>query len=664
MLCHVCRLPFPIAYGGFGTILNKEAVQQLTQPIYCYDNHDTSTTTSSNKLHNDLVCNQIKQDLAGEAFLFRQGMTTLELFYRYSALKDFCMHSDWLLGYIFRYYLSSSSTTTAAAASTDHDTAHHEQELHSLVGIKNYPSCGNLTITGQVRQCNLDDTCHNQNPKDMEYLALHSYSQSPESYTALPKLELTEYHTANELVKEIQLLNNAIDNSILPNVMVVDSSSGITDFLLSNGACGSSSRQDLNFFDNNQGAVSRGIEYYSKYFEHCTDNDLIVDSSPKNLMHASQVHDVYKHVLSGDSGLKLIVVIDESNLGELVRYLQNWMNEFPRDDMLVLSLNEMKSVPHKSQWRIEQFLGKSFQVQLKSASVASISSSASSTIKALEVQEFHNFMNVAKGPWMEQHHIVASKSSSGSGFAYASVLGYNPDESQNILYRDALRVMIRSLKSSDADFIVFMMYRNKDTKTLLEAEGAIIHHIDPMKHSLDVSYFEPWFVDIALAKLRAFELTQYKRVQLLDIDSLITSSENMDVMFTLYPDAKLVAEGLGADSPLRAGWLMIKPSTHDFTKMEQLLERGTFSIEHGWDNLDLPVEYPGWTSEKPVNNWEFYGSVLEQGESCLSSQVDLLSLLINISCVTRLNLLYQDCSSTNSMHCRRISIRPQKIASF
>jgi hypothetical protein len=89
----------------------------------------------------------------------------------------------------------------------------------------------------------------------------------------------------------------------------------------------------------------------------------------------------------------------------------------------------------------------------------------------------------------------------------------------------------------------------------------------------------------------------------------------MDEMFASYPNVKLVAEGLGSDSPLRAGWLMIKPSVEDFNEMQQLLERGVFTSEHGWDNLDLVVEYPGWTPAKPTNKWEFYGSQLEQGES-------------------------------------------------
>ncbi|KAL7474864.1 hypothetical protein ACHAW6_000815, partial [Cyclotella cf. meneghiniana] len=137
--------------------------------------------------------------------------------------------------------------------------------------------------------------------------------------------------------------------------------------------------------------------------------------------------------------------------------------------------------------------------------------------------------------------------------------------------------------------------------------------IAPLHHSLDVTYFEPWFVAIALAKLRAFELTKYARVQVLDVDTSVLEAENMDKLFTLFSDSKLVAEGLGSDSPLRAGWFMLQPSEKDFLNIQGILDRGVFTNEHGWDNLDLPVEYPGWKSSHPSRTWEFYGSQLEQG---------------------------------------------------
>jgi hypothetical protein len=201
-------------------------------------------------------------------------------------------------------------------------------------------------------------------------------------------------------------------------------------------------------------------------------------------------------------------------------------------------------------------------------------------------------------------------------FAYASVLGWNPDESQNSVYFDATRVLIRSLQDSAADFVVLMMYHDVETETLLRTEGAIVKHISPIYHSLGVTYFEPWFVDIALAKLRAFELTEYKRVQLLDVDTYIDGSYQLDTLFNSFPDSKIVAEGLGADSPLRAGWLMLKPSSEDFNEMQQLLELGVFTSELGWDNLGLPVQYPGWLYPTS-GSWEFYGSQLEQSKSRL-----------------------------------------------
>lgn len=100
---------------------------------------------------------------------------------------------------------------------------------------------------------------------------------------------------------------------------------------------------------------------------------------------------------------------------------------------------------------------------------------------------------------------------------------------------------------------------------------------------------------------------------MLDADIAIENDANLDDLFTEYPNSKLVSEGLGADSPLRAGWLMVRPSYEDFEKLEQIITDGNFDEELGWDYLSLPVEYPGWKNNKAAPDWGFYGSNLEQG---------------------------------------------------
>ena len=571
-------LPFPIAYGGFGTILNKEAVQQLSEPIYC-----------SGPEQNEAICAQIKADNVGEASVFQDGMTAFELFYKYSALKEFCMHSDWLLGYMFKYYLSHPQL------------AEGDQ---TLMGMKAYPSCGNVTIsTGEVRPCTqFSDTCHNQNPKDMEALAISSYAQSPESYRAVPKMEMTELDTVMDVAKGAEVIS--AESVRIPNVMLIDYvSTDVTQFLVSNGVCG---KDNVHFFDSEDN-YNGGITAYAKSFEHCSGNDLIMDSTPQTLMQAERVHELYNQI---GLGLRMIAVVHESCPGEYGRHLDMWAHLFGREQMLVLSSSELQKFPDKSQWRIERFLGKSFQGELESISVALIPTYSVQDLKDMH-EEFYSFIDASHGPWMEQRPFP--RADVPKNVAFASVLGWNPDEEQNKLYIDAMRVMIRSLKGATAAFVVLMMYKDEGAEALLTSEGAIVKHIAPMKHSLDTTYFEPWFVNIALAKLRAFELTGYDRVQVLDVDTYIKSADKMYELFSSFHDVNLVAEGLGSDSPLRAGWLMIKPSAEDFNNMQQLLERGEFTNEHGWDNLGLAVEYPGWTPAKPSNKWEFYGSQLEQG---------------------------------------------------
>lgn len=174
------RVPFRISYGGFGTILTKAALDNLSKPIHCpADKH---------------VCNKIHQDLVGESFLFKNGMSILELFYKYSALEDFCMHADWVLSYVIEHFLPQNADSSKR-----------------LVGIKSYPYCGNYTLSGSVRSCTVQSSsCHNLTTSDMKALALEAYASHPESYNSFPKWERTEW----DIVKKTLLESLDVENAL------------------------------------------------------------------------------------------------------------------------------------------------------------------------------------------------------------------------------------------------------------------------------------------------------------------------------------------------------------------------------------------------------------------------------------------------------------------
>lgn len=131
-------IKWPFSYGGFGTFFSKASIQQLIRPIHCEN-------TDENEGDQD-VCKSIQLGRLGESKLFHEGMSIAELFHDYSSLKMFCLHSDWLLGYIARYYLFSD-----------------------VKGIEQYPTCGNVNSVNMTCHVGME-ACHHQTPETMEFL--------------------------------------------------------------------------------------------------------------------------------------------------------------------------------------------------------------------------------------------------------------------------------------------------------------------------------------------------------------------------------------------------------------------------------------------------------------------------------------------------------------
>lgn len=201
-------------------------------------------------------------------------------------------------------------------------------------------------------------------------------------------------------------------------------------------------------------------------------------------------------------------------------------------------------------------------------------------------------------------------------YAYVTLLARNPDEKQRSMYVTAVRALIRSLQESGttADIVVLMMYVDAEVKKTLQADGAIVKHVEPLAEPKKVDDFLPWFASAALAKLRVFELTQYKRIQFLDADVVLLENAKLDSLFSYEFGVPLVTEGLGTDSPIRGGWFMVRPSGARFKVLQALVKRGDFSKAKGWDQRDLAVDLPGWEPKSNTNKWGFYGSQLEQGK--------------------------------------------------
>jgi hypothetical protein len=109
--CLIRRSKFPLVgsftfpNGGFGSVISRGSLAKLLRPIEC---------PSADDVGEEMVCTQLEANLIGEGRHFRNGMSLVELFDAYVRAEryrdvdrwstGYCMHSDWLLGYIVNLY--------------------------------------------------------------------------------------------------------------------------------------------------------------------------------------------------------------------------------------------------------------------------------------------------------------------------------------------------------------------------------------------------------------------------------------------------------------------------------------------------------------------------------------------------------------------------------
>ena len=119
--------------------LERSIIKKLSE-IWCHQWY--VLIKLKNRGHPAQTCKKIELG----NWIYQPGDSLFDLFYKFSALQQFCMHSDWVMGYLITYYL-----------------------LPGKVSI--------LEATGNsITHCTENSmTCHGQTPSDMERLTVYHH---------------------------------------------------------------------------------------------------------------------------------------------------------------------------------------------------------------------------------------------------------------------------------------------------------------------------------------------------------------------------------------------------------------------------------------------------------------------------------------------------------
>jgi hypothetical protein len=167
-------MTFP--YGGFGSFITRASIQRLLQPIYC--KYLTSDGRQRSDPFNRLTCWRLNENLMGEKQFFTEGMSVLDLMYKYSSEQPFsnasnwhkdagyCFHSDHALAYFLNVYhiaVPDSALNNSFAVNDE------LRKKYKYTGLHDY---GNGMMVGECynekEKCLANNTvCHYIQPNQM-----------------------------------------------------------------------------------------------------------------------------------------------------------------------------------------------------------------------------------------------------------------------------------------------------------------------------------------------------------------------------------------------------------------------------------------------------------------------------------------------------------------
>jgi len=384
---------FTTPYGGFGTVFSRRSLRLMNTPLYC----SKALVPSA---HERTVCAKYfgKVNLSypasttiGEERFFSPGDSITDVFRKYlNEVKPFCLHSDHLFAYLAVILRLSRIPVEGDAG---HSTWGMQQELNRIHSIE-----GNEVHFDTGGRCSNDGSC------GLHAMACHRMSSD----------DMRRVHRAHSNPKLIRQkpVTSITKRKVLPNILFTgvqkSGSTSIAEYLFHVGVCRAQKfnsepeyfGKEVHFFDKPE-RYEQGLEFYMRRFEKCSHEKLIMDATPDTFRYPERVHSTYSSARNTHADLvadlKIIVTLREpvarelswynhqvalkwvpknvsfeqyakrlsrsrssqeiDNVGFYAHFLAKWFTLFPRENILVISYDELKADPTKVLWRIESFLG-------------------------------------------------------------------------------------------------------------------------------------------------------------------------------------------------------------------------------------------------------------------------------------------------------------------